>query len=98
MKKWIRTGLSPILDSLPWSVFGLIYNGGDETGSWAPGQGRDLSYVLAVEQEERFHGLEPELLKDYFKALRIESYEEVTDFGDWGGPPSRLVRMIARKQ
>jgi 2-polyprenyl-3-methyl-5-hydroxy-6-metoxy-1,4-benzoquinol methylase len=44
------------------------------------------------------HALAPEVLKEYFAALRIERYEEVTDLGDWGGPPARLVRMVARKQ
>jgi hypothetical protein len=43
------------------------------------------------------HALEPEVLKGYFASLRIDRYEEVTELGDWGGPPARLVRMVAYK-
>ncbi len=41
--------------------------------------------------------LGPGRLKDYFSGFQIERYEEVDGIGDWGGPGSRLVRMIARK-
>ena len=41
--------------------------------------------------------LEPGQLKNYFSGFQIERYEEVDGLGDWGGPGSRLVRMIARK-
>ena len=41
--------------------------------------------------------LEPGALKDYFPGLEILSYEEQDRKADWGGPGSRVVRMIARK-
>ena len=44
------------------------------------------------------HALEPGQLRTCFGGLDIERYEEVTALGDWGGPPSRLVRMVARKR
>lgn len=44
------------------------------------------------------HPLEPGQLKNYFSGFQIERYEEIDGIGDWGGPGSRLVRMIARKQ
>lgn len=43
------------------------------------------------------HPLEPGQLKNLFSGFQIERYEEVDGIGDWGGPGSRLVRMIARK-
>ena len=42
--------------------------------------------------------LEPGQLKDCFSGFQIERHEEIDGIGDWGGPGSRLVRMIARKQ
>jgi 2-polyprenyl-3-methyl-5-hydroxy-6-metoxy-1,4-benzoquinol methylase len=42
--------------------------------------------------------LAPGTLQDYFSGFEILSYEETTGLGDWGGPGSRLVRMIARKR
>jgi 2-polyprenyl-3-methyl-5-hydroxy-6-metoxy-1,4-benzoquinol methylase len=33
-----------------------------------------------------------------FAGFEIVSYEEVNDTGDWGGPDSDLVRMVARKR
>jgi SAM-dependent methyltransferase len=33
-----------------------------------------------------------------FAGFEIVSYEELTDTGDWGGPDSPLVRMVARKR
>jgi len=47
---------------------------------------------------EAIRPLEPGQLKNYFSGFQIERYEEVDGIGDWGGPGSRLVRMIARKQ
>jgi SAM-dependent methyltransferase len=47
---------------------------------------------------EVVRALEPGQLKSYFSGFRIERYEELDGIGDWGGPGSRLVRMIARKQ
>ena len=42
--------------------------------------------------------LEPGALKDYFPGLEILSYEEQDHKADWGGPGSRVVRMLARKR
>lgn len=42
--------------------------------------------------------LQPGALKEYFSGFDIVSYEETTGLGDWGGPGSRLVRMVARKR
>jgi SAM-dependent methyltransferase len=42
--------------------------------------------------------LEPGALKDYFPGLEILSYEEQDHKADWGGPGSRVVRMLARKK
>ena len=42
--------------------------------------------------------LPPGALRDYFSGFDILSYEETTGTGDWGGPGSRLVRMIARRR
>ncbi len=41
---------------------------------------------------------EPGALKDYFPGLEILSYEEQDHKADWGGPGSRVVRMLARKR
>ncbi len=41
--------------------------------------------------------LQPGQLKDCFSDFQIDRYEEIEGIGDWGGPESRLVRMIARK-
>lgn len=40
----------------------------------------------------------PGALQEYFSGFDILSYEETTGTGDWGGPGSKLVRMIARKR
>ena len=42
--------------------------------------------------------LRPGALRECFAGFEIVSYEELTGTGDWGGPDSRLVRMIARKR
>ena len=42
--------------------------------------------------------LEPGALKNYFPGLEILSYEEQDHKADWGGPGSRVVRMLARKR
>jgi SAM-dependent methyltransferase len=42
--------------------------------------------------------LKPNELRLFFSGLDIEFYEEADGIGDWGGPGSRLVRMIARKR
>jgi len=41
--------------------------------------------------------LDPGQLKTCFSGFQIERYEEFDGIGEWGGPGSRLVRMIARK-
>jgi SAM-dependent methyltransferase len=41
--------------------------------------------------------LEPGQLKTCFSGFQIERYEEYDGIGEWGGPGSRLVRMIASK-
>ena len=40
----------------------------------------------------------PKELRDFFSGFDIDFYEETDGIGDWGGPGSRLVRMIARKR
>lgn len=40
----------------------------------------------------------PGQLRTLFDAFDIVRYEEVEDTGDWGGPGSRLVRMVARRR
>ncbi len=42
--------------------------------------------------------LKPGQLRNIFSAFVIESYEEFEGTGDWGGPGSRLVRAVVRKQ
>jgi len=42
--------------------------------------------------------LKPNELKTFFADFDIESYEETQGTADWGGPGSRLVRMLARKR
>jgi 2-polyprenyl-3-methyl-5-hydroxy-6-metoxy-1,4-benzoquinol methylase len=41
--------------------------------------------------------LKPNELKKYFAEFDIEFYEENQETGDWGGPGSHIVRLIARK-
>ncbi len=42
--------------------------------------------------------LAPNELRACFKEFEIASYEEADGTGDWGGPGSRLVRMVAVKR
>jgi SAM-dependent methyltransferase len=42
--------------------------------------------------------LPPGATRTAFAGFDIISYEELTDTGDWGGPDSNLVRMVARKR
>lgn len=42
--------------------------------------------------------LKPNELKTFFADFDIEFYEETQETADWGGPGSRLVRMLARKK
>jgi 2-polyprenyl-3-methyl-5-hydroxy-6-metoxy-1,4-benzoquinol methylase len=42
--------------------------------------------------------LKPSELKTFFADFDILSYEETEGTADWGGPGSRLVRMLARKR
>jgi 2-polyprenyl-3-methyl-5-hydroxy-6-metoxy-1,4-benzoquinol methylase len=42
--------------------------------------------------------LQPGQLRTYFGEFRIERYEEKEGIGDYGGPGSQLVRMVAQKK
>jgi len=42
--------------------------------------------------------LTPGELRDCFKSFAIASYEETVGLGDWGGPNTSLVKMVAVKQ
>jgi SAM-dependent methyltransferase len=43
------------------------------------------------------HALNPGALKEFFQEFEILIYRELDDYGDWGGPPTPHVRMVARK-
>ena len=43
------------------------------------------------------HALAPGALRELFKDFEILVYRELDDYGDWGGPPTAHVRMVARK-
>jgi len=43
------------------------------------------------------HALAPGALRELFKDFEILIYREEEDYGDWGGPPTPHVRMVARK-
>jgi len=43
------------------------------------------------------HALAPGELRELFRDFEILIYREVDDYGDWGGPPTPHVRMVARK-
>jgi 2-polyprenyl-3-methyl-5-hydroxy-6-metoxy-1,4-benzoquinol methylase len=43
------------------------------------------------------YALKPGQLRTLFDGFDIVRYEEVDDVGDWGGPGSRLVRMVAKR-
>ena len=45
-----------------------------------------------------FRALKSNELKNYFAEFDIEFYKETHETADWGGPRSRLVRMVARKK
>jgi hypothetical protein len=40
---------------------------------------------------------EPNQLKTFFSGFDIDFYAESEGPGDWGGPKSSVVRMLARK-
>ncbi len=44
------------------------------------------------------HAPPPGAVRELFKDFDILIYREVDDFGDWGGPPSGHIRMLARKR
>jgi SAM-dependent methyltransferase len=44
------------------------------------------------------HALEPGALREFFGDFEILVYRELDDYGDWGGPPTGHVRMLARKR
>jgi hypothetical protein len=44
------------------------------------------------------HALAAGALRELFQEFEILTYREVEDYGDWGGPPTPHVRMLARKR
>jgi SAM-dependent methyltransferase len=44
------------------------------------------------------HALAPGALRELFRDFEILIYREIEDYGDWGGPPTPHVRMVARKR
>jgi len=44
------------------------------------------------------HALQPGVLRTYFDDFLIDYYDESERLGDWGGPPTPIVRMIARRK
>jgi ubiquinone/menaquinone biosynthesis C-methylase UbiE len=44
------------------------------------------------------HALEPGALRELFRDFEILTYREADVSGDWGGPPTGHVRMVARKR
>jgi ubiquinone/menaquinone biosynthesis C-methylase UbiE len=44
------------------------------------------------------HAPAPGALREMFKDFDILIYRELDDYGDWGGPPTGHVRMVARKR
>jgi len=44
------------------------------------------------------HAPAPGALRELFRDFEILTYREVDDYGDWGGPPTGHVRMVARKR
>jgi len=44
------------------------------------------------------HALAPGALREMFRDFEILTYREADDYGDWGGPPTPHVRMVARKR
>jgi len=44
------------------------------------------------------HALAPGALRELFRDFEILIYREMDDYGDWGGPPTPHVRMVARKR
>jgi hypothetical protein len=44
------------------------------------------------------HAPAPGALREMFRDFEILIYRELDDYGDWGGPPTGHVRMVARKR
>ena len=44
------------------------------------------------------HALRPGQFRALLSDFRLDRYEEVTDLGDWGGPDSQLIRVVAVKR
>jgi 2-polyprenyl-3-methyl-5-hydroxy-6-metoxy-1,4-benzoquinol methylase len=44
------------------------------------------------------HALASGALRELFRDFEILIYRELDDYGDWGGPPTPHVRMVARKR
>jgi len=66
-------------------------------------RGGKIVFEHFIEDSERpyagpVRALQPGQLRTFFGDFRIEHYEEKEGIGDYGGPGSRLVRMIAQKK
>lgn len=60
-----------------------------------------FEHVLQREKEPfppGVHAPAPGALRGFFRDFEILIYREVEDYGDWGGPPTPHVRMVARKR
>jgi len=44
------------------------------------------------------HAPAPGALREMFRDFEVLVYRELDDYGDWGGPPTGHVRMVARKR
>ncbi len=59
-----------------------------------------FEHVIQRDQEPfppGVHALAPGALRELFSDFEIPVYREEDDYGDWGGPPTPHVRMVARK-
>ena len=66
-------------------------------------RGGKIVFEHFIEDSERpyagsVRALQPGKLRTYFEDFRIERYKEEEGIGDYGGPGSRLVRMVAQKK
>lgn len=65
-------------------------------------RGGKIVFEHFIDDSERpyagpIRALQPGKLRTFFRDFRIEHYEEKEGIGDYGGPGSRLVRMVAQK-
>ncbi len=65
------------------------------TFAWAPVD--DPAFVSRLKTSLRPNGRVGQL-RELFSGFRLDRYEELVDLGDWGGPDTQLVRMVAAKQ